>query len=138
MADDSSRGLEMMGAWSSPPSAMMLVREASGDYGGNSRPLDVAWSALKWRCGGDVINVAASMGKSRARGRRGLYLKGNGSCGCKTSSLSSSPTESMIHSLLLRIWFGYDFTTVSFLRSEVFMICGSRPSQNGHAVPVMV
>jgi hypothetical protein len=49
--------------------------------------------------------------------------RGKRSCGCENSSLSSSPTESKTHSGFLRIWFGFDYTTVSFLHSEVFKIC---------------
>jgi hypothetical protein len=45
MADDSSRASETTGARFGPPSAKVQVREASGDSGSASRPLDGAWSA---------------------------------------------------------------------------------------------
>jgi hypothetical protein len=63
--------------------------------------------------------------------------RGKRSCGCENSSLSSSPTESKTHLGFLRIWFGFDYTTVSFLHSEVFTICGSRPGRHGQGVHVM-
>jgi hypothetical protein len=56
--------------------------------------------------------------------------------GCGTSSLSSSPTESKIRSGLLLIWFGFNYTTISFIHSEVFTICGSRLGRHGHRVRV--
>jgi hypothetical protein len=57
----------MIGARSGPPSTKMQVSEASGDNDDAPHLLGGAWSALKRRDGGDVINAAASMGKSRAR-----------------------------------------------------------------------
>jgi hypothetical protein len=49
-----------------------------GDFGGDSRPIGGARPALK-RCDSDgVFDAVAAMGKSWARGCRGLYLKGKG------------------------------------------------------------
>jgi hypothetical protein len=72
-----------------------------------------------------------AMGSTGATICRGKRL-----CRCGTSSLSSSPTKSKIRLGLLRIWFGFDYTMISFLHSEVFTICGSRPGRHGHGVRV--
>jgi hypothetical protein len=78
MANDSSRGSAMMGVRSGNSSAKVWGRVASGDSGSASRRLDGAWSALKWCGSSEVFGATPAMGKNRARGHRGLYLKGKG------------------------------------------------------------
>jgi hypothetical protein len=77
-ADDSLKGSATMGVRSGTPLVKVWGRTASGDFGDASHPLDRAWSALKWCSGVKVFGAVATMGKNRTRGRRGLYLKGNG------------------------------------------------------------
>jgi hypothetical protein len=115
----------------------MKGKARSSALGWALQPKESAWEAAerigngraqarRWRWGNVV------MGSTGATIYRGKW-----SCGCRTLSLSSSPTESKIRSGLLRIWFGFNYTTVLFLHSEVFTICGSMLGQHGHRVHVM-
>jgi hypothetical protein len=59
----------MIGVRSGPPSTKMQVSEASGDNDDAPHLLGGAWSALKRRDGGDVINAAVSYPVPRKRER---------------------------------------------------------------------